>query len=279
MQERVLKYLFPNFYKEIFTIPSKKYKKLVINSQFGEETVKGFMENIPDEWLEKIMSYDKRFNFHIDSLEFLVYPELQWIKYFKQFPKPEIKTENYLGPYIMSNLISATGHEHSADSWWTERLILELDKLAESLNYQHFIVSTPELNSKYESVMLKCKKSHLLNGQVEDVCDMIGNCRGFVGIDSAWRLISHMFDKPTVTLSKNCQGLGGVPHSHKIRWLPFSESTFAIHHPTTDIVKVLEKMLENDLYKLFPELALTGGVLKNILIKRDYKVNEEKSIL
>jgi hypothetical protein len=280
MQARVLKYLFPNFYKEIFTIPNKKYKKLVINSQFGEEEVKGFTENVPDEWTERIMSYEKRYNFHIDSLQWLVYDDLEWAKYHKIFPVPEIKNipANFIGDYFISNLYSATGTEHKIENWWSDRIILELDQLAQKLNYRHLIISTPELNEKYSHLIPKLKFTMIINTDVEDVCNLIAHSKGLVGIDSAWRLISHMFDKPTVTISKNCTGFGGVPPSHQIRWLPFPETTFAIHHSANDIVRVFEKILGYQIYKFLPQLSLLDNPY-DVLIKRDYKVNEKKSIL
>lgn len=278
MQERVLKYIFPNFYKEIFTIPNKKYKKLVIDSQFGREEVKGFIENMPTEWFEKIMSYDKRYNFHIDSLEFLNYDDLEWSKYHKTFPRPNIVRPNNIGKYFISNVFSATGTEHKVEQFWSDRLIMDLDKLAQQKDCIHIIISTPELNSKYEHLIPKLQRTIIFNGEVEDVCDLISNSIGLVGIDSAWRLVSHMFDKSTVTISKNCRGLGGVPPSHIIRWLPFPETTFGLHHPTNEIVKLFEKMLENRVYRFLPQLALTDNSLDSILIRRKYTVNEKESI-
>lgn len=282
MQERVLKYLFPNFYKEVFTIPNKKYKKLIIDSQFGQEEVKGFIENLRTVWFDHIMAYDKRYNFHIDSLQWLVYDDLKWAKYSKTFPRPEIKDApaNFIGDYFLSNIWSATGTEHRMEQWYSDRLILDLDKLAQKLNKRHLIISTPELSDKYNHLIPQLKMSMVINTEVEDVCNLIKGCKGFVGIDSAWRLISHMFDKPTVTLSKNCQGWGQVPISHRIRWLPFPEYTFQIHHPTKQIVDLLERMMYDQLYQFAPELSNVAlEQINNTLIKREYKVNEEKSIL
>jgi len=282
MQARVLKHLFPNFYKEVFTIPHKKYKKLIINSQFGEEEVKGFIENLPQEWRDKIQSYDKKYNFHIDSLEFLKYPELQWAKYHRLLPYPELKldpAENMIGDYFLSNLWSATGTEHRLEQFWSDRLILELDELAEKLNYRHLIISTPELNEKYAHLIPKLKKSMILNTELEDVCNLIGFSKGIIGIDSAWRLIGHMFNKPTVTISKNCRGVGGVPPSHYIRWLINPETTVQMEYPTGQVIKLFSKVTENQLYQFFPQLALTDSAENDILIKRDYTVNEEKSVL
>lgn len=184
-----------------------------------------------------------------------------------------------IGDIIISNLCSATGTEHVTEQFWTDRLILQIDELAQKLNYRHLIISTPELNKKYEHLIPKLKMSMIVNTEVEDVCNYISYCKIFIGIDSAWRLISHMFEKPTITISKNCQGFGNVPPSHFLRWLPFPETTFGLHHPTNDIVKLAEKMLENQLYQILPNLALTDQSIDNILIRRNYKVNEEKSIL
>ncbi len=279
LQARVLKYLFPTFYKEIFTIPSKKYKELWIDSQFGSEKIKGFYINVPSEWKEKIESYDKWYNFHLDSLSYLEYPELEYVKYFKLFPTPEINPLNNLDDYILSHIISTTGTEHSCENWWVEKLIFDIDKYCLSKSYRHIIISTPEINDKYKNILQKCQVSNFYNDEVENICDLISNCKGFIGIDSAWRLISHLFNKPTITLSKNCISRGNCSVSHILRWLPFPETTFPLYNPTNEIVDLLKNMLENKLYQLFPHLALTQSDLSSILIKRDYKINEKKSIL
>jgi hypothetical protein len=279
MQERVLRHLFPSFYKEIFTIPSKKYKKLVIDSQFGQEEVKGFFINVPDEWQNKIKNYDRTYNFHIDSLAFLDCPELEWVKYFNKFPRPETNKENTIfNKYILSNVISATGTEHKLANWYVKKMISDIDKFCQRENYEHLIISTPAINPLYD--LTGCTKTSFYNSSVEGVCDLISNCDGLIGIDSAWRLIGHFFNKPVVTLSRNCHERGGVPLSHKLRWLPFPETTFGLHHPIQEIIKIFEKMLCDDkIYQFAPELALTDRKIDEILIKRKFKINEEKSIL
>lgn len=280
LQARVLKYLFGGFYKEIFTIPRKKYKELWIDSQFGSEKICGFYDNVPTEWQEKIQSYSKFYNFHIDSLLYLDYPELQWADFHKRFPLPEVEEKpNYLGKTILSNLISTTGTEHSCEKWWSDRLIKEIDDLAIKHNFRHIIISTDKVNDKYKEVLTKCQKSNIINAEVEEICDLVNNCELLIGIDSAWRLISHFFNKNTITISKNCHSRGNCPISHILRWLQFPETTFPIHAPTTDIIKLADKMISNQIFKVFPELAYTDQDISNLLIRRNYKINLEKSIL
>ena len=91
LQKKVLEYLYPNFYNSITVIPNKKYKKCIINSQFGEEEYRGGIHNIPDEIRDKMISdCDKFYNLHIDSLEFLNYNDIDWDNYFFHIPKPII---------------------------------------------------------------------------------------------------------------------------------------------------------------------------------------------
>jgi hypothetical protein len=104
-QKEVLNLLYPSFYKEILVIPNKKYKKCVINSQFGEETYNGCIENIPDEWYNKLTSHTKWYNLHIDSLSFLDY-DFDWLRYFRFFPKPEYQPEKNKEDYIICHLVS-----------------------------------------------------------------------------------------------------------------------------------------------------------------------------
>jgi hypothetical protein len=277
LQKNILEHLYPNFYSSITVIPNKKYQKMVINSQFGEEEYRGNINNIPDDIREKMINdCDKFYSLHIDSLEFLSH-DYDFHKYFYTIPAPQVNSINYIGPYICSQLISGSSKVHRLEQWYLERLILDIDQLCQKLNIRHMIITTQETLPVYESVSQKTQKSHIYCDDINGVCDVMVNSLGFIGIDSAWRLISYSQNKPTITLSKDCQGYGGVPISHQLRWLIYPKTTFGLHHNTKEILDLFEKMMQNKLYLVMPELAFVNQDINNVIIKRDYKVNIEKT--
>lgn len=280
-QKTTLNYLYPNFYESITVIADKKYKKCIIDSQFGTEEYRGGVQNLKESVLKEMTEdCDKLYSLHVDSLDF-IHHDYNWSKDFDKIPKPSNyynRPEIYMGKYLISNIISATGREHLCEQFWTDRLISEIDSYCLKNKLKHLIISTPETNHKYENILKKCQVTSFINAGVEEVCDFISGAAGLIGIDSCWRLISSSYDVPTITISKNCSQPGVCPISHQIRWLINPKTTFPIHWNTQDIIKLMDKMLENQLFSLFPSLAFAPN-LDQILIRRNYKVNEEKSIL
>jgi hypothetical protein len=275
MQERVIKHLWPSFYDKIITIPRKKYKKLSIDSQYGTECMLGFEENVPNDIREEMLTkYDKHYNFHIDSLSFLDYKDINWAKYFRAFPKPERMIRG-LSEYIVSHIISTTSLEHRAPTFYVNRLVLEIDKLCQKHNMNHFIVSTPEINDIYSESLKQTKRTHIFNGEVEKVCDLIIGAKAMIGCDSGWRLVANCVDIPTVVFSKQCSSPGQVPQSHIIRWLPFYENCLPVGFDAVYSVSFLEKQMQSGVYKIFPHIQ----DIDRELIRRRYKINTEKSIL
>ncbi len=275
-QQELLSYLFPSSHKQLFTITHKKYKEFVISSQWGEEkNMIGYKENIPQEWMDKINSYDVVINGHLDSLDFID-QSWNWKKFFYTFPKPEISPTNHIGPYIISHLISSTSNSHRLEDWYITKLIKDVDKLCEELNWQHIIISQESFNKYYDEGMRDCKKSHILNGSITDVCDMIINAKMMISVDSGFRPIAYPL-MPVISFSKQCSAPNQMQPSHVLRWNPI-KPYFPLNWNTNDIIKTAKKLLENKTYSIFPELCLTDYKLSDILIKRDYKVSD-KSIL
>ncbi|MEK6884971.1 MAG: hypothetical protein AABY22_35395, partial [Nanoarchaeota archaeon] len=272
-------YIIPSFYKEIITITFKKYKEFWIESKYGLENQIGFIENCNSEYYKEMTeNYDEFWDYHLDSLKWLDYP-FNWQSVFYKFPRPEINEENHLGKYICSQLISGSSKVHSLEPWYLERLFLSIDQLCEKIGWRHIYISTPKTNHFYNECSKKAKVSNIINSDIGDICDIVWNSSAFIGIDSAWRLLGYAKEIPTITLSKDCQNYAQVPHSHRIRWLIHPQWTFGLHVNTNQIIDLISKMIENPIYQKWPELALTNQSISDILIKRDYKVNLEKSKL
>lgn len=237
----------------------------------------GFKENIPDEWMEKIKSYDTWINGHIDGLD-IMDEKFPWAKYFNKFPKPEINPVNNIGDFCVSHLISSTNGDHRLNtSFYLPRLIKEIDKFCKERNWQHIIISQESINSFYESTVKECVNSRIFNGSITDVCDVIVNAKLMISVDSGFRPIAYPL-MPVVSLSKQCSSPNIIPISHQLRWNPI-KPYFPLNYDTGTIIKTARKLLDNQVYSLFPELCLTDQDLSSILIKREYKVNEEKSVL
>lgn len=281
-QKTILEYLYKSFYKSITVIPNKKYKQLIISSQFNnEEIYNGCIDNVPDKIRDKMeKNCDIFLNLHLDSLVFLDEKRFDFNKYFYSFPKPEISLQNYIGPYIISHLISSSSCEHRLNDWYITRLVKDLDMFCNSIGFRHIIISTNEFNKYYAEVLKSTTNTNILNSDIIGVCDMVINAQLMVSVDSGFRPIAYPL-MSVVSLSKQCPRPNEMPISHILRWNPI-KPYFPLNYNTTDIIKTIEKLLNptnNKLYQLFPELALTDQSINSILIKRDYKVNTDKSIL
>lgn len=266
-QKEVIECLYPSFYKEIKIIPNKKYKDFWVDCQFGTDNYYGALENVPDEIRKEIESYDKFYDLHIDSLKWTDY-DFDWLRYFKFFPKPEFKTENARGEYIVFHLVSSTSAGHRLEDWYITKIISLLSK-----DNKCVIISTPETNHFYDEVK-NLPNVEIFNGSIKDVCGIISNASAMLATDSGFRYIAYGYGIPTLTFSKHSdQPFSSVP-SHQIRWLMFSETCFPLNWDASAIATIINKILKEDRgYILTP-------YLKNFelqAIKRKYTINKEKT--
>jgi len=268
-QKEVVEYLYPSSYKEIKVIPKKKYKPFYIDSQFGTENQIGFIENVPDEISQEIMAHDIWYDGHIDSLKWVDY-EFDWYKYFRFFPKPEIKPDNTRGDYIVCHLVSTTSKEHMMSKWYIFNLINKLKEL----NRKIIIISTPEIN-EYYSDFVSDPQIEIVNKAIKEVCDIIYNAKLFIGTDSGFRYVAYGCSVPVITFSKQSQSAHEVLPSHYLRWLIFPELTFPLSFDFNYISRLSGKILQNKAYSLVPYLQ----DFNSQAIRRVYKVNLEKSII
>jgi ADP-heptose:LPS heptosyltransferase len=269
-QKEALDILYPNTYKKIKIIPNKKYKEFWVDCQFGLDNYYGALENVPDSIREEMETqYDKFYDLHIDSLKWTEY-DFDWIRYFKFFPKPELTVENNKGKYIVLHLVSSTSVGHRLEDWYLTKLISLLSKENKCI-----IVSTPDTNHFYNDVK-NYPNIEIFNGSIEDVCKLISNASMMIATDSGFRYIAYGYGIPTLTFSKHSLQPFSSISSHQIRWLMFPETCFPLNWDCNSIYEITNKILNNDKgYILAPYLQ----DFNLQAIKRNYKINKEKSIL
>lgn len=265
-QKEALSILYPSSYKDIKIIPNKKYKEFWVDCQFGIDNYYGALENVPDHIRKEMESYDKFYDLHIDSLKWLDY-DFDWLRYYKFFPKPELKLPNQIGDYIILHLVSSTSIGHRLEDWYIERLITNLSK-----NNKIYIISTIDTNHFYEKVK-NLNNVTLFNGTIQEVCELISNAKLMISTDSGFRYIAYGYGIPTITFSKHSpQPFTAIP-SHQIRWLMFPETCFPLNYNSDHIIELSNNILINKGYILVP-------YLKNFdiqAIKRNYTVNIDKT--
>jgi hypothetical protein len=269
MQEEALRSFYPHFYRQITTIPSKKYKPFIISNQFNpEEQGVGCLENIPDFYVERMKNeYHKFYDLWIDGMQWLDYKDLNWQKYFYNFPRPFIKEFNLKLPAKFALLHLASNNlksSHRNEQWYVEKLVKKLSSFITCL-----IIST-EATEPYLSCLKDIPNTLTVKGNLEEIGYYISKCDLFLGIDSGLRL-----DKSCIIYAAQCYQPHKVLPSHKLRWLHFENDYMPVNYNLNYVSDYAKRLLENPAYALVPELT----DFKNQGIVRDYKVNLEKSIL
>jgi ADP-heptose:LPS heptosyltransferase len=266
-QRDVLNYLFPTFYKEIKIIENKKYSNFWVDCQFGIDNYYGALENVPDDILEEMQSYDKFYDLHIDSLKWTNY-DFDWYRYYRFFPKPEIQPKNDFGDYIVMHLVSSSSDGHRLEDWY-------IDKLIELISAKNkcILISTNDTNKFYENVS-NLDNVEVFNGCIENACDIIANAKAMVATDSGFRYVGYSFGVPTITFSKHSpQAYSAIP-SHQIRWLVYPETCFPLNYDAKKITEITNKIVSEDSgYILAPYLQN----FEMQAIRRKYSVNKEKT--
>jgi ADP-heptose:LPS heptosyltransferase len=267
-QKEIIQCLYPSFYKEIKIIQNKKYKEFWVDCQFGIDNYYGALENVPDEVSQEMESYDKFYDLHIDSLKWTEY-DFDWLRYFKFFPKPELKSENSRGEYIVLHLVSSTSVGHRLEDWYITKLISLISK-----DHKCVIISTEDTNKFYDEVKNN-SNVEIFNGNIKDVCSIISNSSMMIATDSGFRYIAYSYGIPTLTFSKHSnQAFSSIP-SHQIRWLMFPETCFPLNWDASAITTITNNILKKDKgYILAPYLQ----DFNLQCIKRIYKINKEKTI-
>ena len=267
-QKEGLEILYPSMYKKIKVIPCKKYKEFWVDCQFGLDNYYGALENVPDEIRQEMESFDKFYDLHIDSLKWIS-QDYDWLRYYRFFPKPDLKIPNNNGEYLVLHLISKTSVGHRPEEWYIERLVKDL-----SSKYKIYLISTPDTNHFYDKVK-NLENVYIFNGSMREACELISNAKLMISTDSGFRYIAYGYGIPTITFSKHSQSPCTSIPSHQIRWLMFPETCFPLNYDANLIVNLIGNIMENKGYILLPYLQ----DFNLQAVKRIYTINKEKSIL
>ena len=266
-QKECLSILYPSTYKEIKIIQNKKYKQFWINCQFGLDNYYGALENVPDDVRQEMDGYDKFYDLHIDSLKWIDY-DFDWLRYYRFFPKPELRAENNIGDYIVLHLVSSSSTGHRLDQSYINELISSL-----SSRYNLQIISTPDTNHFYEDVK-NLNNVHIFNGSVKEACELISNAKLMIATDSGFRYIAYGYGIPTYTFSSHSTNPFWAIPSHQIRWLMFYETCFPLNFNLEKFCSIRNNTMENKGYILAPYLQN----FDTQAVRRIYSINNEKTI-
>jgi ADP-heptose:LPS heptosyltransferase len=269
-QKEGLEILYPSYYKEIKIIPYKKYKHFVVNTQFGvDETFKGSLDNVPDKYRKEMESYDKFYDLHIDSLKWLDY-DFDWIRYIQFFPKPElIKKDSNGENYAVFHLVSNTKNDHGLEKFYINRLVEETSK-----HCKVKLISTRDVRHFY-SDLENNPNVEILDVNLKDAFLAISAAKVMFSIDSGLKYVAHAYDIPTLCASKQVSSPMSPFFSHQVRWMPYPQTCFPLHYDAVHLSQIIKRIYNNKGYILNPLMV----DLDSQIIKRNYKINKEKSII
>jgi ADP-heptose:LPS heptosyltransferase len=245
----LLKSLYPNIYKETFVIPNRIDKNFKINTRFGEEIYSAHINNLPKDIYDKINSYDKFYDLHIDSLKWMNY-DFDWLRYFYFFPKPEIEfNKEKNNSYILTHLFSRPDSPYNLEQWYVISLI---KKISEFINV--VVVTEEKYLSYYEDLISNNNIIFETSDNTLDIFSLANDCLAFIGIDSGIRYIPYHFSKPAFVFSKYCKSYGNVAYSHLLRWLIYKNHVLPMHFGIDTVIQMLKNSIENKASQLYPEL-------------------------
>lgn len=256
-QSEILNKMWPSHFNETFIIEEKKYKNFRIKStNFPEEDHRGNIKNIPDDQYKTMTEeYDKFYDLHIDSLEWLNH-DYDWLKHFYTFPKPEtsgrLKGDSCWFPekFILAHLYARDDADSNMESWYIERLLKNITQ-----EFDVIVLYDDKSEDQYKELMKqKNEKLHFMRESLVNIFDIASRCSAMFGIDSGIRFIPYHYGKPVFTFSKYCKEYGVVQYSYLIRWLFNDRYVFPLHYEVTSAAKILKNCLKNPAYRLYPHL-------------------------
>jgi len=267
-QKEVLELCYSHFYESIQVIPRKKYKEFWVDCQFGTDNYYGALENVPDEWLDKMQSMDKFYDLHIDSLKWTGH-DFDWLRYFRFFPKPSITAPNQ--KKIILHLVSSTSDGHRL----TKEYITELATKICNGNTDHEVIAIATEDSREYYQGVSAPNFSISVGDIGSVVRHLAGAACMVSTDSGFRYLAYGYGIPTFTFSKHCTAPYSAIPSHLIRWLIFPETCFPLNFNASYIAGKVKQVVEQKASILVPYV----DNFDMQCVKRDYTINQAKTIL
>lgn len=274
MQETWLRTFYSYLYNDIITIPSKKYSKFVTDCQFAKgETTFGAIENIPDEYYERMTKgYDLFYDFHIDGMKWPNHP-FNYFKYFYQFPEPQFERALVCPDtkYAFLNLIPdrVKDNKNISDAWYNRGLIRKLSEKMPCV-----IVATDTtypLLKEFEGMA----SVQVFRGSITEVASLIEKSSLFIGLDSGLKYLAHAFGIPRIIFAEWCSEPHKISLAHKLRWLPTPEDCIPVNYDFNYVSNLAFKIMDNPILGVIPSIRN----FESEAIVRNYTVDKEKSIL
>lgn len=278
LQENFLRLGYSRLFSSITTIPTKKYKPFWVKTQFGPDSYFGALENVPDEWREKMeKNHDLFLDLHIDSLKFLSY-DIPWMRYLYFFPRPDMPEVPEVDKEIVSklperfivcNLVSESSGAHRMEIWWLTGLIRRL-----ASRHPVVILSTPKINHFYEEAS-KFPNVTVLNVQAATLFTVISRASLMVATDTGLKFIAYGLDVPTLEFSAQSNGPHSMQPSHELRWNLFPRRCFPPHYDIGYVADCAFRVMEEKGYAWSPNIQS----IDNQLVRRKWTLDTEKSVL
>lgn len=259
---------YGHLYEDFKIIQNKKYKEFWVDCQFGEDNYYGALENVPNDIVDEMRSFDKFYDLHIDSLKWMRH-DYDWLRYFYFFPKPKISEQfkdTLPEEYIVLHLASETSVGHRLEQWYINRLVKELENMLPCV-----IISTTKTNHFYEDCL--SDNVTLVNTSVSEAFDIITKSKLMISTDSGFRYLAYGAGVPTLTFSSSSDGPHQVMPSHQIRWLPSPPHTFPLNFDAIYVSKIAERILGDKGYALLPYIT----DIDSQLVRRKYTINQKKT--
>ncbi len=253
-QSQILNKMWPSHFKETHVIKQKKYKNFRIkSSNFPEEDHRGNIKNVPDdEYKAMTEGYDKFYDLHIDSLEWMNH-DYDWFKYFNIFPKPEKRMEAQRPlpeNFILAHLYARDDADSNMESWYISKLLNNITQ-----EFDAVVLYDENSKNQYEKLISEDNpRLRFIHADLNEIFFIASKCSAMFGIDSGIRYIPYHFGKPVFTFSKYCKQYGVVQYSYLIRWLFNDRYVFPLHYEVTSAGQILKNCLRNPAYRLYPHL-------------------------
>lgn len=253
-QSDILNEMWPSHFNKTFVIENKKYKTFKIkSSNFPDEDHIGNIKNVPDDIFNKMtQDYDKFYDLHIDSLEWLNH-DYNWFKRFNFFPRPDVNINFKIDlpeRFIMSHLYARDGADSNMEDWYINKLLNNI-----SLEFDVVILMDENSKHKYKDLIEEENpKLHFIEASLKEIFFISSKCIAAFGIDSGIRFIPYHYGKPTFTFSKYSESYGVAQYSYLIRWLFNEKFVFPLHYDVKSAGQIIKNTLRNPAYRLYPFL-------------------------
>jgi ADP-heptose:LPS heptosyltransferase len=233
-----------------------------IVSQYGEEVYNEAYKNIKPEIRARIEEADKVYCFRPDSLDYLNYRDIPWTKYLRCIPSPINIQEPPALPedFVVVNLYAREGHFSAIKKERSDSIISELKKT------NNVVILSP--SDEVKNTFYKGFENDVIVADLDLCLSIISQSRVGVSIDTGIRCLFHAFGKSCYTLCGMCSQFFGPPHSHWLRWYPWTENMLPLNASTQSIYSLVENSKHGIACELFP--TVDPKHMDQVLIIRRY---------